>query len=129
MNNSRAVEFGTFKDVLSDLATAPLTPEKTPTFFSNQLLDNDPALGPVLVIFGIADDLIAARLKSSEKKKAKGKTLSKHLSKEPGVKAPRAPTPPLITIKLIRPGKRRVKVPANVVKSTLPKRMRQSSLN
>lgn len=99
------------------------------TFSFNQLLDNDPALGLILKTSGTADGLIAARLKSSEKKKAKGKTFSGRLNKEPREKAPRVPTPLLIVMELIRPGKRRVRVPANVVESTLPKRMRQSSFN
>lgn len=37
--------------------------------------------------------------------------------------------PPLIAMKLIRPYKQRVRVPANVVESTLPKYMRQLSIS
>ena len=129
LSNSRAVELGTFKDIFSDPATAPLKSDETSTFSSNQLLDNDPTLGPVPKTPGTVDGLIAARLKSSEKKKAKGKTLSRRLSKEPGRKAPRVPTSSLVVMELIRPGKQRVRVPANLVESTPPKRMRQSSLN
>lgn len=129
LSNSRAVELGTFKNVFSDLATAPFEPDETPTFSSNQLLDNNPALSPIPKTPGIVDGLTAARLKNFEKKKAKGKTLFRRLSKEPGRKAPRVPTLSFVVMELIRPGKQRVRVPANAVKSTLPKRMRQSSLN
>lgn len=117
LSNNRAVELGTFKDVLSNPATAPLEPDKTPTFSSNQLRDNDPALGPVSKTLSTADGLTAARLKSSEKKKAKGKTLSGRLSKKPGGKAPRVPTHSPVAMELIRPGKRSVKVPTNAVET------------
>ena len=129
LSNSRAVELGIFKDVFSNPATAPLEPDKTPTFSSNQLFNNDPTLGPVPKTPGTADGLTATKLKSSEKKNAKGKTLSGRFSKKPGRKALRVPTSLLVAMELIRPGKLRVRVPANAVESTLFKRIRQSSLN
>ena len=129
LSNSKAVELGTFKDIFFDPATAPLEPDETPTFSSNQLLDNDPAFGPDLKTPGTTDGLTTARLKSFEKKKAKGKPLSERVNKEPGGKAPRVPTFSLVAMELIRPGKQRIRVPANAVKSIPPKCMHQSSLN
>lgn len=86
LSDSKAVESGIFKDVLSDPATAPFEPHETSIFFFNQLFDNNSALSLVLETFGIANGLIATRLKSSEKKRAKGKTLSGRLSKKRGKK-------------------------------------------
>lgn len=52
-----------------------------------------------------------------------------HLSKKPGKKALTAPITLFVTIKLIRLGKQRVKVPVNAVQSIHLKHMCQSSLN
>ena len=62
LNNSHAVELGTFKDIFSDPVTAPLD-DKTP---SSQELPGAPSNSPP------TDALTAARLQNSEKKKAKG---------------------------------------------------------
>lgn len=43
-------------------------------------------------------------------------------------KRPRSITPPPVQIELIRPGKQKVKIPMNVVKSTPPRRMRAATL-
>lgn len=72
----------TFKDVISDPATAPSELHETPTFFSNQFPDDDPAPCPAPKTPSI-DSLIAARLKSFEKKKANLKSLSGHSIKDP----------------------------------------------
>lgn len=128
ISNSRTAGLGTFKNVLSDPATTPLKFDKTPTSSSNQLSDDDLALGPVPETPG-TDGLVATRFKSSKKKKAKGKSFSGHLNKEPGKNTLRPPTPPPVAMKLIRPGKQRVRVSANTVESTPPKRMRQLSIS
>lgn len=129
MSKSRAVELGNFKNALSNPATAPFKPDEIPIFSFNQFLNNDLVFSPVIETSGTADGLTAARLKSSEKKKAKSKTLSGRLSKKPRGKTLRAPMFPFVTIKLIRPGKQKVRVPVNAVESTSSKRMHQSSLN
>ena len=84
----------------------------------------------------ILEVLATARLKNIDKKKSKGKTLTnKRFSLQsslatPG-QVPRSPgpckalTPPPIAMELIRFSKRKVKVLANVVKSTPSKKMRQ----
>lgn len=117
LSNSHAVEFGTFKDVLSDPATAP--PDNK-TLFSQELL-GAPSNSPP------TDTLTVTRLQNSEKKKAKGQMISERLNtgKRSGKAPPKSPTPPPVAMELIRPGKQRVRVPANAVKSTSPKRMRQ----
>ena len=105
LKNNNASEIGTFKDIFSDPSTGD--PDE-PTFLKA---------------------LVAARLKTVGTKKAKGQKLtSKRLSLKNGLAiqvptSPRlrpckSPTPPLITMELIRPGKRKVKVPANAVEST-----------
>lgn len=124
MSNNRAVELGIFKDVFTDLAITSLESDET-----NQFLDNDQVFSPVPETLSTADGLIATRLKSSKKKKVKSKTFFGHLSKKPRKKAPRAPMPPSIVMKLIKLGKERVRVPANAVKSTSSKRICQSSFN
>lgn len=109
---NNASEIGTFKDILSNPPTG----------------DPDEPTPPKA--------LAAARLKTVGTKKAKGQTLtSKRLSLKnslatqvptsPRPRPRRSPTPPLIAMELIRPGKRKVKVPANAVESTPSKRMRQ----
>lgn len=49
------------------------------------------------------------------------------LQKKPAKTAPKSPTPPPVTMELIRPGKQRVRVQANAVESTPRKRMRQAT--
>ena len=104
LSNSRLAGLGTFKDVLSDLATTPLEPDETPTCSSNQLPNDDQALGLAPETLG-TDGLIATRLKSSKKKKAKVKSLFRRFNKKPKKNAPRPPTPPPVAMELIRPGK------------------------
>lgn len=112
LKNNNASEIGTFKDILLDPPTG----------------DPDEPTPPKA--------LAAARLKTVGTKKAKGQTLtSKRLSLKNGlaIQVPtsprprprRSPTPSLIAIELIRPGKRKVKVPVNAVKSTSSKQMQQ----
>lgn len=113
LSNSRgAVEVGTFKDILSDPPTGddPQPPDENST----------PAQESPT-----AKTLRAANSSLLKKKKAKGKpavdrlNASRRKSKEQ-----RPPTPSPVAMKLIRPGKRRVRVPANAVGSTPTKRMR-----
>lgn len=90
---------------------------------------NESLIEPCDKNIALLDPQISARLKVIEKKKAKGQLLTGRLSalKSAG-KTPRArksPTLPPVTIKLIRLGKRKVKVTANAVESTPPKRMRK----
>lgn len=62
LSNSYAIEFGTFKDVLSNPAIAPPN-NKTP---SSQELPGLPSNSPPI------DTLIVLRLQNSKKKKVKG---------------------------------------------------------
>lgn len=128
LSNSKAVELGTFKNVFSNPATAPLKPNKTFTFASNQFFDNDLTFGPVLETLDIANNLTTARLKTL-KKKAKSKILSRHFSKKLGGKAFRALMASPIAIKLIKPGKQRVRISANAIENTFSKRIHQLSFN
>lgn len=115
LSNSYAIKLGTFKNVLSDPATAPLNDK---TLFSQELPG---ASSNSLFI----DVLTAIRLQNSKKKKAKDQTIFEKLSTaKKSVNTPqKPPTPLLVAIKLIRPDKQRVQVLVNIVKSTFPKRM------
>lgn len=128
ISNCKAARLDTFKDVLSNPATAPFEPDKTPTSLSNQLLDDNLASSPAPKTFGI-NSLIAAKLKSSEKQKAKGKSLSRHPNKRLGKNALRLSTPLPVAMELIRLSKQRVKIPANAVENTLSKYMHQLSIS
>lgn len=119
LSNNYAVELDTFKDIPSDPAISPLdneTPssQKFPGTSSN---------------FLPTDALTTASLQNSKKKKAKGQTIFEKLStaKESGNILSKLPTPPLIAIELIRPGRQKVQVPANAIESTLLKRMGEST--
>ena len=96
---------GIFKDVFSDLATIFLKPDKALNFSFNQLPEDDQAPGLTLETSDIVDNLVVVRLKSSQKKKSKGKILSCRFSKRLERKISRVLMPLPITIKLIRPGK------------------------
>lgn len=97
LSNSYAVELGTFKNVLSDPATAP-PDDETP---SSQELPSAPSNSPP------TDALIAARLQNSKKKKAKGQTISERLgtTKKSGNSLLKPSTPPPVAMELIRLGK------------------------
>ena len=123
LSNSRVTKLSTFKDILSDLATAPLE-DKTSTFLFNQLFDN--CLTPKTPLI---DGLAAASLKNSKKKRAKSQTLSGRLSKKFGKEVFKSSISLLVTMELIRSGKKRIKISANAVKSTTPKCMRQLTIN
>lgn len=105
LSNSKAVELDTFENIFSNLTTTLFKLDKTHTFFSNQLFDNNLALGLVFEIPSIADGLTATRLKNSKKKKTKSKTFSRRLSKRPRKKTFRAPTILFIVMELIKSGK------------------------
>lgn len=111
-----------FKNIFSNLATAFFEPDETFISSSNQLFDNNLAFSLAFEIFDI-DSQIAAKFKSSKKKKAKDKSLSRRLNKEPGKKTLRLLTLLLIAMKLIRPNKQKVKVLATIIDSTLSKHM------
>ena len=113
MNNRQAVEVGTFKDILSDPPMA--TNETDEGENAEKTAPNEVPL--------------AVRRTLSDKKKNKAQALASRLiAKGSSSKAPRQSrpqTPPPVAMELIRPGKRRVRVPSNAVESTPPKRMRK----
>lgn len=118
LRNNNARKIGTFRDDLSDFSTG--TPD-------NQAFDQ--ALGQESTL-----PLTTTKLKNSGKNKAKGQTLiTKHLSIENKSttqipKSPsscKAPTPPPIAMKLIRPIKQKIKVLATTMESILFKQMQQ----
>lgn len=82
LNNSKETDLDILKNILFDLAIALIKPNKTPTFSSNQLFNNNPTLGPVFETLGIVDSLTPIRFKSSKKQKAKGKTFFGLLNKK-----------------------------------------------
>lgn len=109
INNNNAGEVDTFKDVLS----GPLISNP-----DDQMHSHEEYTEPIFL-----EALAIAKLKNVEKKKAKNQALTKRLSLEGNSmrKIPRAhrtPTPPHVIMELIRPGKQKVKVLANVVKNT-----------
>lgn len=111
LNNSQAIEVGTFREIFSDPPTALDEPRgntgepSTPT-------------APL-------EALLTGKRPFSDKKKAKSQALARGLVAKGSTKTktPREPTSPSVAIELIRPGKQRVRVPANAVESTLLKRI------
>lgn len=67
-----------------------------------------------------------ARLNINQKKKSIQLTLVNCLNGKPSSRRARTPTPPPVTMELIRPGKQKVQVTANNVENTLSKRMCQA---
>ncbi len=113
LSNSRSMEFSTFKEILSDPPIGPGDDFRHDDS-SAQILESP-----------TAEALTVAKLTGIEKKRAKEKTVVDRFS--PSKKKPRPPSPPSVAMKLIRPGKQKVKVLANTVESTPPKRMRQAT--
>lgn len=117
LSNSNAGKISTFKDVLSD----PLIGN----------LDDHAASHKERTELTLLETLAAAKFKNVEKNKnEKSQALTKRLSLEDNStkKTPRTrrtPTPPPIAMELIRPGKRKVKIPANIVENTPSKQIRQ----
>lgn len=116
-SNSRAAELDTFKNILFDLATIIFEFDETLIFFSNQLYDNDSAFDTIFKT-SATDGLVAVRLKSSKKKKIKGKSLFRYLNKEPKRKIFRSLIRSSIVMILIKSDKQKVKVFINVVENT-----------
>ena len=116
LNNSQAIEVGTFREILSD----------PPTALDELTSDTGDPSTPTAPL----EAPLTGRRTLSNKKKAKSQVLAGRLVAKGSTKTKtlREPTPFPVAMKLIRPGKRRVRVPANAVESTPPKRMRELQL-
>ena len=125
------IQIGTHKDVLSDPVTIPSSnlAEELNTFF--------PIIQTPARIQSIDSMFVANRRQQSKKKTLIGQRVnnlqrSSNIGGEPGTARtsiprihPQSLTPPPAQMELIKPGsKRRVKLTANAVENTSPKRMR-----
>lgn len=130
LSNSRTMEIGVFKEILSDPLTRSVPQDAesshahtrttlSPSNELNQRLSPNSSNNPV-------DVLTSARLSINQKKKATQLTLVDRLNGKPTSRRARTPTPPPVAIEQIRPDKRKVRVTANVVKNTPSKKMRQA---
>lgn len=116
LSNSNVGEIGTFKDVLFDLLTGN-PDDQAPSHQEEELIE------PTL-----SEALATVKLKNVEKKKVKGQAFTKRpsLKDNSTKKTPRVCRTPMsfpVIMELITLGKQKVKVPANIVESTLSKRM------
>lgn len=111
---NRQVEVGAFRAVLSDPASSD-PPDLPPTIQTPASQTAKP-IGRAV-----------HQESQAQKKASKGRLADRfNASKAPTRQAARTPTPPPVQMELIRPGKRKVRIPMNAVESTPPKRMRQA---
>lgn len=149
-NANRQAEIGSYQAILSDPTTEDQEPTNLTNPRSNKLdkASNLPLATPIaqtpatIQAKSLGMQQIKARLQG---KQITASTLAERLNRRPlqqidgnarrtsppiGTLTPRTPppgrssTPPPVQMELIRPGKRKIKVTANAVESTPPKRMR-----
>lgn len=111
LNNSQAIEVGTFREILSDPPTALNEP-------TSNIGDPSTPTAPL-------EAPLTGRRTLSDKKQVKSQALAGRLVAKGSTKTktPREPTPPPVAMELIQPGKQRVRIPANAVENTPPKQM------
>lgn len=110
-NRQFEAQVGAFRGVLSDSASSD--PPELPPTIQTPAFQNAKATGR------------AARQDLQAKKKASKDRLADRLNAARATRSARTPSPPPIQMELIRPGKRKVRIPMNAVESTPPERMRQ----
>lgn len=119
-------KLGAFKEILSDPPTGNEF-SHLPDTSNNDLPTRNPS------VLSSNAPHIAARIKNAQKKKSMGQMLANRVNcgnaptqAKENTRRLRAPTPPPVSMELIRPGKRKVQIPANAVESTPQKCMRQA---
>lgn len=124
INRQAEARLGSFKDILSD---PPMGDE--PSQPSNAQPSNDQGSAEDSQPPPTGTPHITARLKNVQKKKATNRLLSDRVNRgrvsaQKGNARTRTPSP--VAMELIRPGKRKVRIPPNAVESTPRKRMREA---
>lgn len=124
INRQAEARLGSFKDILSD---PPVGDE--PSQPSNAQPSNDQGSAEDSQPPPTGTPHIAARLKNEQKKKATNRLLSDRVNRgrvSAQKENARIRTPSPVAMELIRPGKRKVRIPPNAVESTPRKRMREA---
>lgn len=121
---NRRLENGTFQDHLSDPSETPHSPTSTALPSSDLLTPVRPTAATQQSVQSMQAIALQTQSKKRAATKARGSNLRNRLEKSSATASP--PSLP-VQMELIRPGKRKVKVPANAVESTPSKRMRAVS--